>query len=439
MATTAEQRRKEAAEFARKRATERQQERSSGNHIMWQGDFFEKPDKKQIDKGDSKTLVRVIPYIVEEKNHPDKVRPGMLWYRRQYGLHVVGANKQFMVCPTSFNKRNTDIMDTEFKRLSDEFWKEKPKMSKKDADEKYNQIRTLKAKEREIYYFWLYSLSKLVVYEDSTGAFGDLLDTRIKTVPTRPSQEGWAAFYLDGDDGMALEITWEAKDIGQQNPWIKAAAIDFIELKDVPAVPKEVWEQVKEMSTLLKPSTPEDIQAAFLEDETEVESENTRHDNHGGAIKEELTANEQASKGDDDIPFEQAPESASAVQEPAYASKAIVPGEDELMALDKEQLLDFAKEKGLKDDKGKDIHRMYRRESEDVVFAVVRDSYAKIVELRNAVVDGAVKEEPVKTTDPDSCPFNLTIGASFNDDDKCNDCDNEHFEKCKVAFDALQK
>lgn len=403
-------RRAQAAEMARQRADARQKEKSGNSLIQWKGKWFEK-------KAGVKNLVSVIPYIVQEKFHPEKIPQGTLWYRRPYKKHgEVGPNKIPHICTTSFNPRDLDILCLEADRLRQENW-----AANKDI------CKELWPKEREIYLFYDHDAKDIFLFEDSYAAFGDLLDARIKS-STRPGQEFWAAFYMDGGDGMALDILWDSKDIGTKNPWVLAKSIDFVPRESAP-VPADVWGKAVELSTLLKRSSKEEIQKDFYDMEGDDEDSGVTGDadappfDQGQPVQEHINVRPTAEP--------------KQTAEPATAEPH--DPEEDLKQMDKEQLLAFAKENGLRDAANHEIHKFFRRDSEDVVYQQVKEALDRqkpqepVKEEKPAAKTAKPGEKVVLCLGTNAAPD----GTKFNDFDQCAECSEAAYAVCQVAYEAL--
>lgn len=161
--------------------------------------------------------IDVLPYFVTSAAHPDRDEEreiaveGTLWYRCPYKLHrSVGTEKESVVCPTSFG-RKCPICDYRSKRLDE------------GADWKSNEIRAMRASERNLYYIVPKGSSKHeekpYIWDISQFCFQDALNNELE------ENEEWGDFP-DLDNGLTLRIRFTEEKI-ERNSFAKTSRIDF--------------------------------------------------------------------------------------------------------------------------------------------------------------------------------------------------------------------
>lgn len=219
---------------------------SSGNYLNLPSkvDWF-KPEDGQM-KFD------ILPYIVSDKNNPEKVPVGQPWYERTFFIHTnVGAGDKRMLCPKSVGKP-CPICEKLGEMQADT-----------DADEKI--MKALKPKQRQL--FNVLHKGSIKLWDFSYHNFGKQLEKEIK----------------DGDEslcnfatlksGKTLKVRFTETTMGK-NKFFEADRIDFLDREE--PLSKELMEEVHDLDTLLVAPTYEELQAEFLEldapdaDETET-------------------------------------------------------------------------------------------------------------------------------------------------------------------------
>jgi hypothetical protein len=238
---------REAAAKARQRAKEQQAKLGSkAPYLIWTG-------KRAEPKGGETTMWTMIPYIVKESHHPDGAATGELWYKRPYMIHRnMGAEELTKVCPKSFNPRAACAVHVHVNEM------------RKDWDENKDAIGRVRESQREVYLIYDHDSKEVALYDAAYGSvknpgFGYLLASRIEN----PLADEWSAFWLDGDDGMALRITWQESTFATgSGSWIRPISIDFAPRKAAP-VPKDVWAKAVELSEVLEKISSDDMEALY--------------------------------------------------------------------------------------------------------------------------------------------------------------------------------
>jgi len=222
-------RRQEAIDLTRQKSKESQQAVSGKSYLKWSGDVLEP-------KANTTSIISVIPYLVKEKYHPQRIPAGTLWYKRPFKVHRnmgIGDDARTLVCPKSFNPRNDCAPCRDVAEMV------------KDWDANEDAIRAIKASQRELMLLYNHDDSKIQLLNISYFLFGQLLDERIDNPPSQDC----IGFWLDGDDGMALKVRWTSQKAGKFE-FIKAAIIDFDQDRKY-KVPAKVWKEAVELSSLL--------------------------------------------------------------------------------------------------------------------------------------------------------------------------------------------
>lgn len=392
----ASSRKAQAAARARAKAKENQAKHSGGKYTKWTGDALEYKDG-------SSTLISVIPYLVQEKRHPDGISKGELWYKRPFKIHKdvgAGDDKKSVVCPRSFNPRADCAICDNVSELS------------KDYEANKDQISAEKAKNRDLLLVYDHDKKKVCLMNEPYGGgnmvgFGMLLDTRL----ANPRQEDWAAFWLDGDDGMALDITWKGAGLGGKKDWVKPVSIDFIPRSQAP-VPKDVWKQAVELSTLLVEVSSKAIEAAYYElPDTEEEGSSPVEEEAADAQE---TAEETQENDTED----------NSNEEPGEEDTD--DGPIDFSQLSRASLLNFAKTNF--------DAKKYREASK---IANEKKLIKFIEETWEAIVDDDIpsKAEGNSTAQDGSCPFGHKFREEFNEHDDCKDCEEKDYESCGKNYE----
>lgn len=377
--SVADDRRKQAAALARQKAKESQNRQAGKTYLN--------TDIKRLEvKGGKSTLVSVIPYVVKERFHPDRIKPGQFWYKRPFKLHRgvgAGDDARSMCCPKTFNPRSSCAVCDHVGELS------------KDWEKNKDLISDLRAKNRDLLLVYDHDAKEIRYMDEPYGGgslagFGMLLDARI----ANPRKEVWASFWLDGDDGMALDIMWQTTKSGSME-WTKPVSIDFVERKEAP-VPKEIWKKEVELSELLIHTTSKEIEAAHYE----------------------IPEDEEPQPEEGEEFQEQEPETGGNQTESGQEPEG---DEADIDQMSKEQLLAFAKKNDLKDSKGRLIAKFFTRNKEEEIRSLISKSLTS---------SSDEKSHTKPTDDKPKCPGGGTIGKDLNELDECAKCPDEMYKIC---------
>jgi hypothetical protein len=153
----------------------------------------------------------IIPYEVKSPNHPDRVEPGTIWYKRPFAVHFsVGVNAEEVVCPVLFGKRCP--MCEERARLA------------KNWDENEEAVKALTPQKWVAYNIVDPDDSDGVrVFVFSRGKFAEFLENELLE-----GDESNLSFYDVTEDGRTLKVRF-SEDTYQGRKFIKATRIDFVQ------------------------------------------------------------------------------------------------------------------------------------------------------------------------------------------------------------------
>lgn len=224
---------------------------------------------------DSKQRFDVIPYEITDKNHLDidpeiGLEVGELWYKKPYKVHRnVGADKQTVVCPTTFGKK-CPICEYKNKR------------SQAGAD--WEELKIFNPSKRNLYWVIPRGVKKLEeiihLFDFSHHNFQKLLN---KELNEEEEYEEFPAF----EGGYTLKVRWDEATIGKKGkPFAEASRIDFEEREE--DIDEDILSEVPSLDDLLICLTYEQIKAKFFQDE-DLE-------------KDDL---EESEEEDDDLPFKE--------------------------------------------------------------------------------------------------------------------------------------
>ena len=171
-------------------------------------------------------VVRILPYIVTDKNHPDRVPAGELWYRRPMKVHFgVGPEEKARICPTTMGKR-CPICEYALER-------------RRSGDATDEELRQMKAKDRDLFLVVdPASPDEVMSWEISFHNFTKMLNREINENPDE------LAGFADLVDGLDVKVRFAESSMGSTK-FLEADRIDFISrrkpqdpgiLNDLPAL-----------------------------------------------------------------------------------------------------------------------------------------------------------------------------------------------------------
>ena len=168
-----------------------------------------------------KYLLDFIPYIVTDKNHPDRddesgiALPGQQWYRRPIKVHRnIGVNNEAVVCPTSVGKR-CPICEYRAEQIKKGASKEITNPLKTTYRNLYLVIPKGDRKYEEDIHIW----------DVSQFLFQDLLNEELE------ENEDYEVFP-DLEQGYSVRVRFESTTIGASKPFATARRIDFIKREE---------------------------------------------------------------------------------------------------------------------------------------------------------------------------------------------------------------
>jgi hypothetical protein len=202
-------------------------------------------------KGGTRARVDFLPYVVTDKAHPDRkedlkiATPGELWYKRPFRVHRgVGAEKQTLVCPSSFG-RKCPICEYRSQR------------TKEGADRKETDV--LKFSNRNLYCVVPIDdkehEAEPHVFDVSQFLFQDLLNNEME------EDERFYGFF-DPEVGYTLKIRFDEESFAG-NKFAQASRIDFTE-RDKAYSEKELA-KVPSLDDMLTVLPYKEIDQLFLE------------------------------------------------------------------------------------------------------------------------------------------------------------------------------
>lgn len=233
--------------------------------------FKEEPSTKKCPV----TKLDILPYSVEEKNHPDKaIMPeDNTWYGREFKIHrnIGGENAQ-VVCLSTINKKCPICIAVAEMRQNEE-------SSKEDID-------ALKARKRSVYFVIPRDHKELEekvhIWDISPYLFQDLLDEEL--LADDDNQR-----FPDLENGLTLHIRFSEEKFGK-NVFAEAARIDFKEREE--EIDEAEVEDLPDILTILNILSYEELEAKFLgiEDEEE-EKEDDKSEDDKDEDEEEIDEN----------------------------------------------------------------------------------------------------------------------------------------------------
>lgn len=180
--------------------------KTSGGSSTWNTglDYF-KPVK-------GAQMIRILPYIVTDNNHPDRVPAGELWYRRPMKVHFgVGPEEKARICPTTYGKR-CPICEYALER-------------RRSGEATEDELKQMRPKDRDLYLVCDPADPDTVMsWEISFHLFTKMLNREINENPDE------LAGFADLVDGMDLKVRFAESSMGS-NKFLEADRIDFMSRK----------------------------------------------------------------------------------------------------------------------------------------------------------------------------------------------------------------
>ena len=220
------------------------------------------------EEADKRIQFDIIPYIVSDKNHPDResgAEKGEQWFCRPFKVHRnIGANSDTVVCPTTFGKK-CPICEYRAKLLK-----------KGNADKK--ELDALRPSSRVLYNIIPKGNKKIEekvhIWDISNYCFQELLDTEVA------EKEKYEAFP-DLECGFTLDVRFSPETVGKSKPFGKANRIDF-ETRDK-QYDESILDEVADLDKVLNLKSYEELEKMFLEmddsdmadDDDDIEDDDT--------------------------------------------------------------------------------------------------------------------------------------------------------------------
>ena len=191
-------------------------------------------------------LIDILPYEVSDKNHPDNIDVGCLWYKRQFAVHHgVGVNEESIICPRSIGK-TCPICE------------EATRLTKKDKEQYEDLIEDLKPQK-----FVAFNIldpedeEKVAVFAISYGKFAKTLQKELSE-----QDEAVLSFYDITDEGKTLKVRFsDATYTGRK--YVEATRIDFRDREEMDE--DETIERVANLDEMLNVLEYDKINSMFLQ------------------------------------------------------------------------------------------------------------------------------------------------------------------------------
>jgi len=205
----------------------RERERSF-SYLLMPSDFeMYTPEPGKID-------LDIIPYIVNDENHPDRdvdheeALVGDPWYCRPFKIHrSIGPDQDTVVCLESVGQK---CPICEYRK----------QLAAQGDEVNEEEVKALKARDRMLYYV-------VPLHRDWENDF-HILDISYfnfhKELDAELKEDTAYENFAHPEEGMTLNVRWERDSFGGQK-FCKANRIDFNERKD-----GYTWEEIEELPSL---------------------------------------------------------------------------------------------------------------------------------------------------------------------------------------------
>lgn len=228
---------------------------------------------------DSRVKLDFMPYIVTDKNHPDRnvqsdiAVEGSLWYKRPFKIHrEIGTGNDTVVCPTSFGKR-CPICEHRAKRFKEGADPEETK-ALKASDRNLYLVIPLDSKKNE---------AKLHLMDISQYLFQNLLNDELE-------EDEDHGVFPDLEEGLTLKVRWNSSVIGKSKPFAEANRIDFLEREE--GYDEKMLDTIPSLDELLTVMSYEALQAKFFEldsEETTKEADEDEEEEEKPIVRKKKT------------------------------------------------------------------------------------------------------------------------------------------------------
>ena len=222
----------------------------------------------------------ILPYVVKEAS--DFADEGDWHFEKTFWIHRIGANGEAHVCPQKTIGKKCPICE-EVNRMKND----------PEADEKL--IASLFPKQRQIFYCVDHDEPEkgAQIWDMSYFLFGKKLNARIRN---SDEDDDYDTFF-DPDDGMILKIGLEEKSFGSFS-FYEVETIDFKKRKD--SIDPELYEDLPDLSSLVKVEKYEKLKSIFFHEEDEDEEEDESEEDRLDSEFEEIVSKPSSAPEDED-------------------------------------------------------------------------------------------------------------------------------------------
>ena len=177
------------------------------------GGFFNFPDSVAIHTIEKKIeRFNIIPYIVSDPNH-EYMSVGEPWYEKTYFVHYnIGPNETSIVCPNKTAGKPCPVCD-------------KLRQMQRDPDADEDELKSLIAKERQLFIIQKPGDDKIEILSMSYHNFGRQLEEELDD-----GEEEYGDF-AEAEGGLVLKVRWGEEQIGKTK-FKRAGRIDFSEREE---------------------------------------------------------------------------------------------------------------------------------------------------------------------------------------------------------------
>lgn len=202
-----------------------------------------------VPETNSKVIFDVMPYLVTDKNHPDKdvsdevAVKGTYWYKRPFKVHRnIGVRSEAVVCPTSFGKK---CPICEYQQ----------KLRKEDADE--DEIKALKTTPKNLYAVIVQgkgASGKVQIFEFSDFLFQKKLEEEME------DQDKYD--FMDHMEGSHLFVRFAEATFGG-NKYPEPTRMNFEERKE--QYDDSILDEIPKLDELLIVHEYDELKAMFFD------------------------------------------------------------------------------------------------------------------------------------------------------------------------------
>lgn len=214
-----------------------------------------RPDKE------GEYAIRILPYTVTQKGHPDDRPVGSLWYRRPFRVHFsVGGSDKAVVCPKSFGKPCPICQEID-------------NLYKDGYDKNKKVIDAIKATKYVAFAAYVEGVDGMVAFTWNESKFAEKLEKVLKRA--KPENLGFA----DSDEGrmLILQVVMEEPTTKEFKAYLTTDQIDFADAGELAYLSDEVLETVPKMDEIFKQMPYEQLTKLFhgiADDDEEAGNDN---------------------------------------------------------------------------------------------------------------------------------------------------------------------